>query len=149
MYSFQFEQKFTKPAALLWDFMSRPQNLNDLTPDFLDFNIISELPEKVYNGLIIEYMIKLPILGLTNWVTEIKHIEEGIRFIDEQRFGPYKFWYHEHEIIRVDSDSCIMRDKIHYDLNFLFLNGIINKLFVKNNILKIFEFRESKLKEIF
>ena len=144
MYKFYFEQKLNQSSEEIWDFMSSPENLNKLTPEFLDFNIITELPDKVYNGLIIEYKIKLPILGLTNWVTEIKHIEDGIRFVDEQRFG----WYHEHEIQKL-SNKCIMRDTVYYDLNFFFLNGIINSLFIKNKVKDIFTFRELKLNELF
>ncbi|MCA9418937.1 MAG: SRPBCC family protein, partial [Candidatus Omnitrophica bacterium] len=94
------EQQQDLPASVeeVWDFIKTPKNLNAITPDDLDFEFLGDLPDEMYNGLLIRYRIGIPMFGKWNWVTEIKHIREGISFIDEQRFGPYKFWYHYHEV---------------------------------------------------
>jgi len=70
----------------------------------------------------------------------IKVVEHMRFFIDEQRFGPYKFWYHQHLIARHGSKT-IMEDIVHYSLPFGFFGRIIHFLFVKNKLEKIFNYR--------
>ena len=60
-----------------WDFIRRPQNLNLITPDDMEFKIISEVPEEMYNGLLVKYIVKIPMMGSQEWVSEIKHVQEG------------------------------------------------------------------------
>ena len=72
----------------IWEFLSTPINLNELTPPDLHFKILSEVPDKMFNGLTILYEIKIPYFGKQSWLTEIKHIIPGHSFVDEQRRGP-------------------------------------------------------------
>ena len=73
----------------VWEFASSPKNLKKITPDYMLFNITSEIEDKMYPGMIISYQVA-PILKLKlNWVTEIKHVVENKFFVDEQRIGPY------------------------------------------------------------
>ena len=63
----------------------------------MGFIVRTEVPAKMYEGLMIEYTIK-PLLGIPlRWVTEIKTVQDEVFFIDEQRIGPYKIWHHEHQ----------------------------------------------------
>ena len=39
------------------------KNLSKITPNYMDFNIKSKVPEQMYEGLIISYTVK-PILGI-------------------------------------------------------------------------------------
>lgn len=81
----------------MWDFFSRPQNLNDMTPNDLKFKITTKnLPQRTYQGQIITYTIELFPMISNYWVTEITLVKPNQLFIDEQRFGPYKMWHHEH-----------------------------------------------------
>ena len=80
-----------------WDFIRSPANLNKITPPNMVFKILSDVPKSMYNGLIIRYKIKIPLIGEQNWVSEIKHIKDGESFVDEQKVGPYLFWHHYHE----------------------------------------------------
>ena len=148
MYTLVREQHLPVSPAEAWRFISRPENLNRITPKDLGFQILSELPEEMYPGLIIQYRIKLPILGWQRWVTEIKHVQNGIRFVDEQRFGPYRFWYHLHEL-EEQNGEVLMRDRVHYTLPFGFLGRIAHALFVRRMLEQIFSFREAALKEMF
>ncbi|NCT14431.1 MAG: hypothetical protein GW774_04060, partial [Flavobacteriales bacterium] len=74
-FQFRREQLVNLPIAELWDFISSPQNLKKITPDYMGFDITSEnLPEKMYQGMIISYKVS-PVLGIkTTWVTEITHV---------------------------------------------------------------------------
>ena len=88
-----------------WDFFSDPANLATITPSGMGFHILSEhRPDRMYAGQIIEYRVS-PILGIPlHWVTEITHVVEGRYFIDEQRFGPYSLWHHQHHFREVECE---------------------------------------------
>ena len=133
----------------VWDFISSPGNLKDITPEHMGFDIISEnLPEKMYPGMIIAYRVK-PLAGIpVTWVTEITHIVDGRFFIDEQRIGPYSFWHHQHFIEPV-TKGVLMTDIVTYKPPFAFLGSIANSLFIHRQLESIFTYREKALNKIF
>jgi ligand-binding SRPBCC domain-containing protein len=147
--TYRTSQFFNSSIETIWDFISSPQNLKDITPKHLGFNIISkQLPKKIFSGTIIQYNVK-PILGISmNWVTEITHVEDGVYFVDEQRFGPYKFWHHTHILTKTDS-GVLMEDIVRYIPPYGFIGTIANKLFIKKQLRAIFEYRRAKLEQIF
>jgi ligand-binding SRPBCC domain-containing protein len=92
-----FHQQFI-PAdrAAVWTFFATPRNLDELTPPDLRFRILGDVPARMYAGQLIEYRLS-PLPGVwLRWLTEIRHLREGEYFVDEQRIGPYRLWYHEH-----------------------------------------------------
>ena len=96
LYSLETKQNFPISTKVAWDFLSDPNNLKEITPDYMGFNIISNCEKEMYAGQIIEYIVK-PLFGIPlKWVTEITHVEKYKFFVDEQRFGPYVFWHHKH-----------------------------------------------------
>lgn len=144
-YQFNHVQKFNCTPQKIWDFISRPQNLKDITPDYMGFDIQTKnIPEKMYEGMIICYKVS-PLLGIkTTWVTEITHLKENKYFIDEQRVGPYKLWHHQH-ILEEVPDGTIMKDTVSYCPPMGFLGSIANTLIIKRKINEIFKYRESAL----
>ena len=124
-----------------WEFFSRPDNLKDITPSNLGFNIISmHHGERLYAGQIIEYIVK-PILGIPlYWMTEITQVANHQYFIDEQRFGPYSLWHHQHHFKEIEG-GVEMTDIVHYKIPFWFLGDIAHALFVKKQVKNIFEYR--------
>ncbi len=103
---------------------------------------------KMYKGMIIGYKLKIMGLFPSNWVTEITQVVNGEFFVDEQRHGPYKMWHHEHSIYPKDS-GCLMVDKITYIPPLGVFGRLLNKLFIKEQLAVIFEFRRTMLQEIF
>ena len=79
-----------------WDFFSNPKNLATITPDKLNFRILSDVGSKIFAGQLIHYAVNPLPLYSTNWLTEITYVEEQRYFVDEQRFGPYELWHHKH-----------------------------------------------------
>jgi len=132
-----------------WEFFSSPANLAVITPTELDFQIISSHHgDKMYAGQIIEYTVK-PFLGMPlYWMTEITHVEDQKYFIDNQRYGPYSMWHHQHHFKETEG-GVEMTDIIHYKLPLGFLGDIANSLFVKNQLDKIFDYRFKKTEEMF
>ena len=133
----------------VWEFLSTPINLNELTPPDLHFQVLSETPDKMFNGLTILYEIQIPAFGKRRWLTEIKHIQDGFFFVDEQRLGPYKFWYHQHRIERFEDKKTRMLDRVFYQLPFGLFGGLVHKFWVKNMLEEIFDYRARRLLELF
>ena len=140
------EQQQTLPITIeeAWDFFSSPANLDQITPDDLGFKITSPPAGRMFEGQIITYRVRVAPLIHVTWVTEIKCVEEGRAFVDEQRFGPYKFWHHRHEFEAVP-EGVLMRDKVHYALPFGPFGAIAHALFVRRKLEWIFRFRRDLL----
>jgi ligand-binding SRPBCC domain-containing protein len=149
IYSLKTIQILNVPLDEAWSFFSSPKNLANITPPDLGFTITSKYHGDVmYEGQIIQYIVK-PVLGIPlNWLTEITHVEQGKFFIDEQRFGPYSFWHHQHHFKPHDGGTE-MTDIVHYKLPLWFLGDIANTLFVKSQLKKIFDYRYNRAKELF
>ena len=133
---------------ILWEFISVPQNLNKITPPQMAFEIIGEPPEKTFAGLLLEYRVKVPLLGWSSWLTEIKYVEEGFSFMDEQRVGPYKLWLHTHKLEDTD-EGTRMTDDIRYLVPFGPIGLLANALYVGRTLRQIFHYRRVKMEEIF
>lgn len=140
-YQFRREQFLKTSVEEIWDFISSPKNLKEITPDYMGFDITSpNLPEKMYPGMIISYKVK-PLLGIkTTWVTEITQVKDHKYFVDEQRVGPYSIWHHEH-ILEEKDGGVLMTDIISYKPPFGFLGNIANALTIKKKLKEIFDYR--------
>jgi len=96
--TYQFRAKQFLPITIneAWDFFSNPNNLPKITPPWLNFEVTTQLESRMYAGMIITYLVS-PISHITaTWVTEITRVHEPNFFVDEQKFGPYKLWHHQH-----------------------------------------------------
>jgi ligand-binding SRPBCC domain-containing protein len=140
IYTLEVRQWLNIPLKQAWDFFSSPENLVKITPPHMGFKITSGKPGKMYVGQIISYKIS-PFSGIkTNWVTEITHVSEGRFFVDEQRFGPYRMWHHEHHF-EEENGRVLMIDRVSYKLPLGLLGRIVHFLLVKKQLKQIFEFR--------
>jgi len=140
MYQLKRTQFIKTDLKSAWDFFSSPENLKKITPDYMGFDVTTELPEKMYEGLMIEYTVK-PLLGIPmNWITEIKTVKDLEFFVDEQRKGPYKIWHHEHHFKEVDG-GVEMTDIVSYELPLGFLGRIMHPILVRKKLDEIFDYR--------
>ncbi len=148
-YQFKREQLLPSSVQEMWDFISSPENLKTITPPSMGFDITSgELPDKMYQGMIISYRIS-PLAGIkTTWVTEITYIDEPHYFVDEQRMGPYAMWHHQH-LLEPFADGVRMTDLVSYRPPMGFLGTIANKLIIEKKLNEIFDFREKVLEKRF
>jgi ligand-binding SRPBCC domain-containing protein len=114
----------------------------------MGFIVRTEVPEKMYEGLMIEYTVK-PLLGIPmNWVTEIKTVRENAFFVDEQRVGPYRIWHHEHHFKDLGG-SVEMTDIVSYQLPFGVLGRIMHALFIRKKLETIFAYRFEVVEKLF
>lgn len=149
VYSIKITQKIPVNIETAWDFFSSPSNLQAITPANMGFNVISKHHgERMYPGQIIEYKVS-PVLNIPlYWMTEITHVEDKKYFVDEQRFGPYTLWHHQHHFKAI-GDGVEMTDIVHYKLPLSFLGDIANSLFVKKQLKEIFDYRYTKVEQLF
>lgn len=149
IYTLETSQEINIPLQEAWDFFSSPSNLEKITPSKMGFKITSRIDKKAYAGQIITYKVGI-LPGIeSNWVTEITQVEQESFFIDEQRFGPYKMWHHEHWFYPQPNGKTLMKDKISYKLPFGFLGHIAQTLFIKQQLKTIFEYRFQTLETYF
>ncbi len=133
----------------LWEFLCQPGNLSEITPSEMGFRVTSPVNSGVmYSGQIITYKV-MPFKGIrVNWVTEISHLREGWYFVDEQRFGPYRFWHHKHFLEEVEGGTC-MSDLVTYKMPLGWIGRIMNLLLVRRKLRQIFEYRQRVLEDRF
>lgn len=139
------------PLSLVkaWEFFSSPRNLEKITPAHMKFRVLYiSGGEKVYAGQIIRYKVNaLP--GITmHWVTEITHVKEPFHFIDEQRFGPYALWHHQHHFREVEG-GVEMTDELNYAIPYGIVGRLANALFVEREVKAIFDHRFKVLEQYF
>ncbi len=149
VYSLKTVQNIPISIDQAWEFFSRPDNLKHITPSQLGFEIISKHHgEKMYPGQLIEYTVK-PILGIPlYWMTEITHVQDKQYFVDEQRFGPYSLWHHQHHFKEIEG-GVEMTDIVHYKLPLWFLGDIAQVVMVKKQLKGIFDFRVTAVEQKF
>ncbi|MGZ3944991.1 MAG: SRPBCC family protein [Mucilaginibacter sp.] len=149
-YTFRRETFLATTLDKAWDFFTSPLNLSKITPKEMNFIVTSDFKEgtKVYPGMIITYKVS-PLLGIKmNWMTEITHVQEKEYFIDEQRFGPYALWHHQHHFKEVEG-GVMMTDIVNYAIGYWFIGPMANGLIVKKKLEEVFDYRETVIGSIF
>ena len=125
-------------------YFSDAKNLEELTPPFLNFKIITPTPIEMKEGAIIDYKIIVRFLPIY-WRTLINVWNPPHLFVDEQIKGPYRYWIHQHSF-EAQGEKTLVRDYVRYQV---FGGKIVHKLFVEPDLVKIFSYRQEKLLEKF
>ncbi|WP_372794019.1 hypothetical protein [Pontiella sp.] len=147
MYTLQKETVVETSMEQAWDFIRSPANLNLITPADMAFEIMTDLPDEMSEGMLVEYRVQIPFIGKQAWLSEIKYIVPGRSFVDEQKIGPYKFWYHYHEI-RPEESGVRFIDRVTYEVPFGPLGKLAHALFIRKTLERIFSFREQRFGEL-
>jgi ligand-binding SRPBCC domain-containing protein len=129
-----------------WAFFSDPRNLPMITPPWLGFSVTSPLPARMHAGMIASYSIRPFPLTMVTWITEITHMDEPHFFVDEQRFGPYRFWHHQHRFREV-AGGIEMRDRVNYIIPYG-VAGALAAPYVRRKLRDIFAFRYAVLEKM-
>lgn len=147
MYRLSARQTVPTPRDEVFEFFARPENLGRITPDWLDFRILTPSPVPMRQGAIIDYRIGLGGLP-TRWRTIISTHEPPLRFVDEQLRGPYDFWHHTHEFEPVEGGTLLI-DRVIYDPPFGPLGRIAHGLLIRGQLMRIFTHRHRVIAERF
>jgi ligand-binding SRPBCC domain-containing protein len=148
LYTLERSQVICASLTDVWQFFSDPHNLARLTPPELNLVVPADTPHEVRPGMIITYRIRA-LAGIpATWVTEITQVIDNQLFIDEQRFGPYRFWHHQHHFIETN-EGIEVRDIVHYSVPFGPLGKLVHAMVVKARLKKIFEYRVDAIRSEF
>lgn len=144
IYELQTRIRLPRPRPEVFEFFGNAGNLQELTPPWLHFEILTPQPIEMRPGALIDYRLKLRGIPI-RWRTEITAWDPPHRFVDRQLRGPYRLWDHEHTF-EEDGDATVSRDRVRYAV----LGGsLVNRLLVARDVVKIFTYRHERLRQIF
>ena len=141
---YQTETEVNAPVDEVFKFFSNPDNLETLTPPWLHFKMVTQQPLEIKTGTTIDYRLRIHRVPVS-WQSKITEWRPPFRFIDIQTKGPYRSWSHIHEFEEL-SGRTLVRDTIDYEVPGGF---IVDRLLVRNDIERIFNYRQNKLHEFF
>ena len=134
----------SQPLDEVFPFFADAYNLQQITPPWLNFHVVTPKPIEMRVDQRIDY--KLRIRGIpVRWKSAITAWEPPYRFVDEQLSGPYRVWIHEHRVSEVDGGTLV-EDMVDYAVPG---GAIVNKLLVERDVRKIFEYRGQRMRESF
>lgn len=148
----EFKQSVILPAPLeeVWDFFSQPANLPEITPPEMGLKMLGGgASGEMYAGQLLWYRVHLLPFLYRTWVTEIKQVVPYQFFVDEQRFGPFKFWLHKHSFREAGPGATEVTDHIIYALPFWPFGELAHPWFVEPMNRKMFQHRQAKLEQRF
>jgi ligand-binding SRPBCC domain-containing protein len=143
LFQLNVEQWIPRTPRELFQFFTKAENLEELTPRWLHFQIV-HTPAEMRAGARIDYRLRLHGVAL-QWQSEIVVWEPPFRFVDVQRRGPYRAWRHEHTFELRDGGT-LMRDRVHYAVRG---GTLVRKFLVAPDLEKIFRYRRARLEYIF
>lgn len=141
---FETSQELDHPIEEVFEFFARPENLERITPPWVGFRILTPGPIEMREGALIDYRIRLKGVPV-RWRTEITAWEPPHRFVDVQLRGPYRRWVHTHTFREIDGGTGV-EDRVEYAVPG---GRLIERLFVRRDIERIFAYRERVLAERF
>lgn len=136
------------PLDEVFAFFSDAGNLEKLTPPWVGFEVLSQGPLDMCEGLVIDYRIRLHGIPI-RWRTKITIWDPPHRFSDVQLRGPYALWDHTHAFRAIDESTTEMIDTIRYRPKGWILAPFINRLFVEKDVRRIFAYRTQQMNTMF
>jgi ligand-binding SRPBCC domain-containing protein len=146
-YTFKKAITIEKPLEQVFQFFSKAENLTKITSANLNFEILSPLPIKMEEGVLIDYRIKLYHIPF-RWQTKITVWKPPFKFVDVQLKGPYKLWIHDH-FFEESATGTRMSDYIEYQIPGGLFAPIIHQQKIRKDIENMFDFRKKIIDQIF
>ena len=144
-YHLKAEVVVRSPIEEVFDFFSSAENLESITPPWLNFRIVTPMPIKMRTGTLLDYKIRLHMIPI-HWRTEIADWKPPHKFADYQLKGPYKRWWHEHIFEDLGNGLTLVRDEVHYIPRG---GSLLHRLMVKPDLKRIFTYRQEQLAKRF
>ena len=140
IYDLERTQRVAVPISQAFDFYGDAANLEPLTPPWLHFEVTTPGPLRLETGALLDYRLKLHGVPI-RWQTRIDAWEPPVRFVDSQRKGPYAHWEHTHRFEPDGDDATVIHDHVRYAMPLGPLGAIAQRLFVRRDLERIFDYR--------
>ena len=132
-------QRLPRPPEEVFELFADASRLEEITPPWLSFHLVTPGPIEMGVGTLIEYRLRLHGVPI-RWLARIDVWEPGRRFVDVQVRGPYRLWRHEHTFER-DGRGTLVRDVVRYALPRGPLGALAHFAFVRRDLDRIFDHR--------
>ena len=146
-YTLHHEQWIARPIDEVFAFFADAHNLEQITPPWLGFRILSMSTASIEEGTIIRYRLRLHAIPV-HWRTEICEWSPPHCFVDKQTKGPYKRWRHTHRF-EAHGSRTKMIDEVQYTLPMGVLGRIVHALKVRRDVSRIFDYRRLQIDALF
>ena len=143
-FTFHTELWLPRRREEIFSFFAEARNLQAITPPWLKIEVLTPAPVIMGKGTLIDYRISVHGIPV-HWRTEISEWQAPHQFVDSQLRGPYVLWHHTHTFAERGRGTLCLDDVRYYPRG----GALINWLFVRRDVERIFEFRGKKLAEIF
>lgn len=137
------EQFIPAPIDAVFAPFADAANLQAITPPWLHFRIVSNLPITMRTGSRIVYWIRLHGVPV-RWRTRIVAWEPPHHFVDVQTSGPFALWCHRHTFEEVPGGT-MARDRVEYRIGFGPFGQLAHRLLVGRDLDRIFAFRQEAI----
>lgn len=140
LYELRREALIPGERAAVFAFFSTPENLAEITPPSVGFQVLTPSPIRMRESAVFDYTVRafgLPV----RWTTLIDDYDPPHGFSDVQLRGPYSYWHHSHVFQDAPGGATRMTDHIRYVLPF----GVLGRLaapLVRRQLKMIFDHRE-------
>lgn len=139
-----YEIWLPRPREELFAFFSNAENLEELTPPWVNFKILTQKPIEMKAGTLLEY--RLGIRGVpVQWITEITEWNPPAGFVDVQKKGPCRVWEHRHTLVEEEGGTRMV-DEVNYAAPG---GGLVERWLVRPDLKRIFEYRAKRMAELF
>lgn len=135
------------PVSEVFDFFASEKNLEIITPEFLNFKVLSKTTPQIQAQTQIDYKLNIHSIPV-KWRTLISEWQKDQYFIDEQLKGPYSLWKHRHNFSPLGK-GCLVEDFVIYRMPLGFLGRVFARPLVQRDVRNIFDFRTKKMLSIF
>ncbi len=143
-YTFQY---LPVPNDTVFSFFSDAENLERITPAFLNFKIASQSTAKIQKDTLFEYHLKIRGLPV-KWRSKIADWDPINSFIDTQLKGPYYVWHHYHRFHQYQGGT-IIEDEVYFALPRIPIIASLISTWVKRDVASIFDYRKKVIKGFF
>jgi ligand-binding SRPBCC domain-containing protein len=147
VYTLRRELWIPHPVSAVFDFFSRAENLEQITPPWMRFQILTPQPIQMREGATIQYALRVRGIPF-RWLTEIDRWNPPHEFVDVQVKGPYRLWRHTHTFSPLHAGTSIV-DMVEYALPFGLLGRLIHRLRVARDLSRIFDYRRQRIDSLF
>ena len=143
---FSVKQFVPAERSQIFTFFSKAENLEVLTPPWLNFRIRRKSTSDIEKGSLIDYQLKIHGVPV-RWRTVIREWNPDQSFVDFQLKGPYRKWHHLHTFDDVEGGTLIS-DEVNFEIPGWIFGNLLLPL-VKKDVSEIFNYRQKKIKEIY
>lgn len=135
-----------RSVSEMFTYFARPQHVIELSRPELNMQLVSG-PEQLHLGA--QTVFQAERLGITQqMMSEVTHFEPDRLIVLEQRKGPFRQWIQKQQFTATENGTQL-EDCIDFEPPGGILGLMVSADWIKQDLLKMFAYREGRLREMF